>query len=325
MKALLLDEPGDVLNLRVADHPLPEPGPGELRVRVAAAGLNPVDYKLAGRGNTAWTWPHVLGLDVAGTVDAVGDGVDAFAQGDRVFYHGDLTRPGGYAEFAVTTAHTTARIPEDLSFVQAAALPCAGLTAYQCLVRRLHIGAPDVVWIQGGAGGVGGYGIQIARHTGATVYTTASRANHDHVTALGAAAAIDYNDEDVVARLLELTDGVGVDAVLAAVDPSTADQGVAALTFGGGMACIAGLPTLADETFGKSISLHRVSLGAAHTSDNRRAQIDLASMATEFAALVAAGVVDAMVEEETSLDGVPEGLKRLEGRHVRGKIVARFD
>lgn len=193
------------------------------------------------------------------------------------------------------------------------------------LVRRLHVGAPDVVWIQGGAGGVGGYGIQIARHAGATVCTTASRANHEHVTSLGAAAAIDYNDEDVVARLLELTEGVGVDAVLAAVDASTADQGVTALTFGGGMACIAGLPTLADETFGKSISLHRVSLGAAHTSGNRRAQIDLASMATEFAALVAAGAVDAMVEEETSLDGVPEGLKRLEGRHVRGKIVARFD
>ena len=136
MRALLLDQPGPVHSLRVDSAPDPEPGAGEVRVKVAAVGLNPVDYKLAGRGHANWTYPHIIGLDVAGTIDAVGTEVDGFSIGERVFYHGDLTKVGGFAEFAITTAHTIARIPDKVSFVDAAAIPCAGLTAYQGIVRR---------------------------------------------------------------------------------------------------------------------------------------------------------------------------------------------
>ncbi|MBT4340988.1 MAG: alcohol dehydrogenase catalytic domain-containing protein, partial [Chloroflexi bacterium] len=139
MKALLLSKPGPVSSLSIGEIPTPEPGPNEIRVKVHSASLNPVDYKLAGRGNDNWAYPHVLGLDVAGTVDAIGSDVVQWRTGDRVFYHGDLSKPGGYAEYAITTGHTTAKIPDNVSFAEAAAIPCAGLTAYEAVVRRLSV------------------------------------------------------------------------------------------------------------------------------------------------------------------------------------------
>jgi NADPH2:quinone reductase len=263
-------------------------------------------------------------LDVAGTIDAVGEGVHSWRVGDRVYYHGDLTQPGGFADWAITTAHTVAAIPDAVSFVDAAALPCAGLTAYQGLVRRLQIRAGQTVWVQGGAGGVGGYGVQLAARAGATVITTASEANVDRVTSLGARHVIDYNREDVVERIGELTNGLGVDAVQAAVDVQTADQGIEVLRFAGAISCIAGLPTLSDQTFAKAISLHKISLGAAHQSTNREAQLDLARMAEEMIALVADGQLDPMVEEVVAPEAIPSALARLQTRHVRGKIVAQW-
>jgi len=322
MRALLLDQPGPVATLRIADVPEPEAGAGEIRVKVAAVGLNPVDYKLAGRGNPAWAYPHILGLDVAGTIDRLGAGVDGLALGDRVYYHGDLTKVGGFSELAITTAHTVAKIPASVSFADAAAIPCAGLTAYQGLVRRLRIQKGQMVWVQGGAGGVGGYGVQIAAQAGATVITTSSQRNFDHVKGLGATHVIDYQTEDVVARIMEITEGRGVDAVQAAVDADSADQGLAVLAFGGAISCIAGLPTLSDQTFAKAISLHKISLGAAHQSNNRAAQLDLAQMAEEMIALVADKKINPMVEQVIALEDIPAGLAQLESRHVRGKIVA---
>lgn len=324
MKALLLDRVGPVKDLRVGEVPVPEPGDGEIRVKVNAVSLNPVDYKLAGRGHADWSWPHVLGLDVAGVVDAVGAGVDQWSVGDRVFYHGDLSKPGGYAEYAITTAHTTARIPDGVSFRDAAAIPCAGLTAYEAVVRRLNVQPDHIVWMQGGAGGVGGFGIQICTNIGATVITTASGRNTEFVTSLGADHAIDYTSEDVVARIMEITDGRGVDRVLSAVDVTTSDQAIQVLAFRGGVACVASLPTFNESTFADAHSVHQVAYGGAHTSTNRAAQVDLAKMAEEMIATVAAGKIDPMVEQVIGLDDIPDGLAQLETRHVRGKIVAEL-
>ncbi len=322
MRALLLDQPGPVASLRVANAPDPQPGAGEVRVKVAAVGLNPVDYKLAGRGHANWTYPHIMGLDVAGEIDAIGAEVDGFSVGERVFYHGDLTKPGGFAEYAITTAHTIARIPDAVSFADAAAIPCAGLTAYQGLVRRLRVQKGHVVWVQGGAGGVGGYGVQLAAHAGATVITTASEKSFAHVKRLGATHVIDYQQEDVVARIMAITEGRGVDAVQAAVDADSADQGVAVLAFAGAISCIAGVPTLSEQAFAKAISLHKIFLGAAHQSNNRAAQLDLARMGEEMIALVAGKKIAPMVEQVLAFEDIAAGLAQLESRHVRGKIVA---
>ena len=324
MKALLLDAVGPVSSLYVGELPVPEPGAGEIQVKVHAVSLNPVDYKLAGRGNENWKWPHVLGLDVAGVIDSVGAGADQWNVGDRVFYHGDLSKAGGFAEYAITTAHTTARIPDSVSFAEAAAIPCAGLTAYEAVVRRLNVQSDHIVWMQGGAGGVGGFGVQICANLGAMVITTASERNHEFVKSLGAAYAIDYGSEDVVARIMEITNGRGVDRVLAAVDETTADQGIEVLAFRGGLATVAGLPQLAESTFDNARSIHRVAYGGAHTSTNREAQVDLALMAEEMIGLVAEKKIDPMIEQVIGLDDIPEGLAQLETRHVRGKIVAEL-
>jgi NADPH:quinone reductase-like Zn-dependent oxidoreductase len=324
MKALLLDKPGPVSSLRIGELPLSEPGSNEIRVKVHAVSLNPVDYKLAGRGNDNWSWPHVLGLDVAGVVDAVGSNVSQWATGDRVFYHGDLSKPGGFAEYAITTAHTTAAIPANVSFADAAAIPCAGLTAYEAVVRRLNVQPEHTVWIQGGAGGVGGFGVQICANIGATVITTASAKNHEFVKSLGADHAINYNNENVVDAIMEITNGLGVDRVLGAVDIETANQGIEVLKFRGGIACIAGMPTFGEDTFSGAKSVHNIAYGGAHTSTNRAAQLDLAHMADEMIALVTDGKINTMIEQTISLEDIPNGLTQLETRHVKGKIVAEI-
>ncbi|NQW20210.1 MAG: zinc-binding dehydrogenase [Chloroflexi bacterium] len=325
MKALLLDKPGPVSDLRIGELSLPEPGPNEIRVKVYAVSLNPVDYKLAGRGNDNWTFPHVLGLDVAGVVDAIGSDVVQWHPYDRVFYHGDLTKAGGFAEYAITTAHTSARIPDNVTFAEAAAIPCAGLTAYEAVVRRLDVQQEHTVWMQGGAGGVGGFGIQICKNIGATVITTASERNHDFVKSLGADHAIDYNNEHVVKTIMAITNGRGVDRVLGAVDANTVNEGIEVLKFRGGIACVAGMPTITDTTFSGAKSIHNIAYGGAHTSTNRAAQFDLAKMAQEMIALVADKKIDPMIEQTISFENIPEGLAQLESRHVRGKIVAEIE
>jgi len=324
MKALLLSKPGPVSSLNIGDIPTPEPGPSEIRVKVHSVSLNPVDYKLAGRGNANWTYPHVLGLDVAGTVDAIGSDAVEWQTGDRVFYHGDLSKPGGYAEYAITTAHTTAKIPDNVSFAEAAAIPCAGLTAYEAVVRRLDVQPEHTVWMQGGAGGVGGFAIQICRNIGATVITTASGRNHEFVKSLGADHVIDYNTEHVVNTIMSITNDRGVDRVLGAVDVNTANEGTEVLKFRGGIACVAGMPTITNTTFAGAKSIHNIAYGGAHESTNRAAQVDLANMATELIALVADKKIDSMIEQMISMEEIPEGLAQLEGRHVKGKIVAEF-
>ena len=166
MKALVMDQPGPPNQWYIADIDQPEPNAGEVRVRVHAAGLNPADYKIAAGGHPAWQYPFVIGLDVAGTIDALGPDVAGWQIGDRVFYHGDFSRPGGYADYSITKAHAITAIPEGISFIEAAALPCAGLAAYQSIFRKLHLQPGQTVLVQGGAGGVGGFAVQLATHVG---------------------------------------------------------------------------------------------------------------------------------------------------------------
>lgn len=327
MKALILTKPGSLDTLAVGELPVPEPGPGEIRVRVQAAGLNPVDYKLVPNGHPAWTYPFVSGVDAAGIVDAVGDGVTAWKAGDRVVYHGNLTKQGTFAEYHITTAHTVASLPEGISFEDAAAFPCAGLTAYQAIERKLRIGPGDSVLIHAGAGGVGGYAIQLAKVLGATqIITTASSANFDLVRKLGADAAIDYNTENVHERVMALTNGRGVDAILNSINRATAQADMDMLAFGGQLACIAGAPeNVADfQPSSKTFTVHKLMLGGAHQSGDRNAEEDLATMAREFLQLMQQGKIDAMVSEIISLEEIPNGLARLAERHVAGKIVARI-
>ena len=112
MKAVLLDKPGPPSSLRIGEIAIPRPGVNEALVRVCATSLNPVDYKVADRGYEGWTYPHILGVDVAGVIETIGEGVISWNRGDKVFYHTTWRKDGSYAEFNVAPAHTFARIPE---------------------------------------------------------------------------------------------------------------------------------------------------------------------------------------------------------------------
>ncbi|MGI1812206.1 zinc-binding dehydrogenase [Priestia sp. TGN 0903] len=325
MKALLLQDKNKWTEMKVEEVEKPLPNKGEVVVEVHAVGLNPVDYKTATNGNPHWTYPHILGLDVAGTIDEVGEGVVDWKKGDRVVYHGDFMKKGGYAEYAVTTAHSISRIPDAVPFEEAAALPTAGYTAYEALFRKLPMNHIQTILIHGGAGGVGGFGVQLAKNAGKTVFSTASAHNHEYVKSLGADYVIDYREENVVEKVLELTNGRGVDAVLDTVSAKNATDSLDMIAYRGHLAHIAGAPDYTKvKPFTKVISYHEVALNAAHHIDDMMAQADLAKMGDELLALVAEKKVAPMIERIISLKEVPSALEELSKRHVKGKIIAKI-
>ncbi|MGA4670624.1 zinc-binding dehydrogenase [Propionibacteriaceae bacterium Y1923] len=321
MRALSLTETLKATDMVVTDLPTPEPGPGEVRIKVAAVGLNPVDYKVAGGKSPG----DVLGLDIAGTVDVLGEGVDGFALGDRVALHNDLGRPGGLAEFVVVAADVLARVPDGVTFVAAAALPCAGMTAYQSVNRRLHAGAGDTVLVTAAAGGVGGFAVQLAHLAGARVIGTASGANREVVLALGADEVIDYRTEDIPTRVRELTGGVGVNGAIDTISSDSATQNLSLLTFGGGLVAIQGRPDWdVVPPFTTAPSVHEISLGAAHQHGDARARAELRLMLEELLALVDAGRLDPRVVEVVPFEQAPRAYGVLADGHVAGKLVVEL-
>lgn len=327
MRAIVLHAPGEPNTFTLQEMPVPEPGVGEIRVRVQAASLNPVDYKMAINGHPAWVYPFVPGVDGAGIVDKVGEGVTEWRVGDRVVYHGSFVQHGSYAEYTIVKAHAIARIAEELTFAEAAAFPCAGLTAYQMLSRKMNMKAGSSILVHAGAGGVGGYAIQLARAFGASqVITTASADNHDYVKSLGADAAIDYNSENVHERVMEWTNGLGVDYILNSINRKTAQADLEMLSFGGQLGCIAGAPeTVADfQPSHKTFTVHKLMIAGAHVSGDARAERELGVMAEEFMKLMIAGKIDPTISKQIALEEVPAELTRLSQRHVRGKVVVSF-
>ncbi|MCM3067990.1 zinc-binding dehydrogenase [Priestia flexa] len=238
-------------------------------------------------------------------------------------YHGDLTKKGGFAEYAVTTAYTVSVIPEGVSFEAAAALPCAGYTAYQALFSKLHIEEGQFILIHAGAGGVGGVAIQLAKQAGLTVITTVSKKNHEYVKSLGADYAIDYKEEDFVKETLAITNGLGVHAVLDTVGRENANKSLEALAFNGQIAFIAGPPDVNSAiSFAHPLSFDQVALGSAHQSANRHEQAALKKMGDNMLELVKEGKLDPLVEKTISLDEVLQALAQLASRTMTGKIIA---
>jgi len=325
MKAVLLDKPGPPSSLRIGEISTPRPGADEALVRVCATSLNPVDYKVAAQGYERWRYPHVLGVDVAGVIETMGEGVISWNRGDKVFYHTTWRKDGSYAEFNVAPAHTFARIPEGVSFVDAATLPCAALTAYCALYRRLHIREGDIVLVHAAAGGVGGFAIQLAKAAKAFVIGTCSGSNAEYVRELGADEVIDYRSEDVFQRAKAIAGDRGIDAIIDNIGPSNGVDNLGLLGPEGGLACIAGIPDLSVVTdLPFSISIHDIGLGGVLASPAfRRRQEDLGRMATELMTLVQVGKIRPPVAEQITLEAISKALERLAEGHVRGKIVAK--
>ncbi|WP_299819597.1 NADP-dependent oxidoreductase [uncultured Jannaschia sp.] len=288
--------------LRVEDRPVPEPGPGEVRIRVAAAGLNPVDFKtregsypMVSRDDL----PLAMGHEVAGTVEAVGEGVESFARGARVHA---MVSAGGYAQHVVVSAGDAAAVPEGLSDAEAAAIPLAALTAWQGLVDHGGLTAGQRVLIHGGAGGVGHFAVQIAKARGATVLATASAGDEDVLRELGADTVIDYRN----ARFEEETGEV--DLVLDLIGGETQERSWSVLRHGGAMVS----------------SLQEPSEEKAREKDARATAFLVKPDGTqleEIGRLVTRGQLRPVVAETFPLERAADAQDRLETGHVRGKIV----
>lgn len=236
MKAAIINQYGsrDELSV-VSDYPMPELTADDVMVEIHATSINPIDYKAREgllQGMYQWTFPVVLGWDVAGVITAIGDNVSGFNVGDRVFARPEIDpsgRFGSYAEYMAINANQLAKIPDSLSFEQAAAIPLAGETALQML-RLLDVKAGSKVLIQAGAGGVGTFAIQLAKQQGAFVATTVSDTNISLVKSLGADVVIDYHQEAIQDVLHDY------DAVLDSV--GDIDNGLAVLKDGGHLVTI---------------------------------------------------------------------------------------
>ena len=247
MKAYVIDRYKSEQGVRLAELPEPGVAAGEVLVRIHAASVNQLDTKIAeGEFKLALPYrlPLVLGNDLAGVVVRVGAGVHAFQPGDEVYARPDKDRIGTFAEFLTVSQDDLALNPANLTMAEAASLPLVALTAWQALVERANLRPGQKVLVQAGSGGVGTIAIQLAKHLGATVATTASAANADFLKELGADIVIDYRTQDFT-TLLE-----GYDVVLDSQGPTSVARSMTILKPGGKVIGIAGPP---DPDFAREI------------------------------------------------------------------------
>ena len=235
MKAILMDRHGGLEVLRYGDLADPVPEAGQVVVDIHAASINGADTKVreGGAYTSVSKFPYVLGRDFSGVVASLGTGVTDLRVGDAVFGVLAAGRDGTYAEKVAEKAAILCRKPSTLSHVEAAALALVGLTALVSIEDMLKLKKGETILIQGGAGGVAGFAIQLAKHIGARVVTTTSAANRDYVTSLGADQVIDYNKEDFCKVV------TNADAVFETVGGDVATRSFAVLKPGGRAAFIA--------------------------------------------------------------------------------------
>ncbi len=233
MKAVRFHEYGDAGVLRYEEVAVPQPGAGEVRIRVAATSFNSVDAGIRGgglQGPFPVVLPHTPGIDVAGTVDALGDGVDTWAVGDAVIGFLPMIGDGAAAEYVIAAADILAPAPTGVPLADAAALPVVGLTAWQALFELGGLTSGQRVLITGAGGAVGGYAIQLAKNAGAHVIATASPRSADRVRAAGADEIVDHTATEVTGAVTEPVDLL---LNLAPIDPAELAEQAALVRDGG--------------------------------------------------------------------------------------------
>ena len=304
--------------------PRPVAAPGEVLVRIHASGVNPLDTKIraGSAAHAKHELPAILGIDLAGSIVAIGDGVTGFAVGDEVFgmTGGVGGIQGSLAEYAAVDARLIAPKPANLSLRQAAALPLAVITAWEGLVDRARVGAGQRVLVQGGAGGVGHVAIQLARAYDARVFATGTADDGDIITGFGA-TAIDFQSEEVADYVARLTDGEGFDIVYDTVGGATLDASfVAARRFGHVVSALGwGLHALAPLSFKGGTYSGVFTLLPLLTGIGREHHGEILRAA---AALVEAGELTPRLDPRTfSFSAVGEAHAVATGGRAAGKIV----
>jgi alcohol dehydrogenase len=330
MRALVLSRYGGPEHTALTDVPQPSPRTGELLVRVHAAGLNPVDYRTragALRVIRKYPLPVVMGNELSGVVEAVGPGAMRFARGDRIFARVDKDIMGAFAEYAVVHEDHAARMPASLDFPSAAAVPLTALTALQALRDELHLSVGHRVFIPGGAGGVGTFAIQIARHLGGHVATTASPRGEALVRRLGADVVIDYTRERFEDKLS------GYDCAFDLVGGDTLARLWPVVKPGGRGVSIAGMPEpmTARKDLGRGSGLAALFWVASLTTRLRAARhgvsyrylfmhpsgADLACLAS----LIDARRLEVVIDRIFPFAQAKEALAYLETGRAKGKVV----
>jgi NADPH2:quinone reductase len=311
MRHVVYDRFGERDVLRVTESPIPQPGEGEVLVRVHGAGLNPIDWKTRkGMGFVATQienrLPWTPGYDAAGEVVEVGEGVTTLVPGDRVMgMIGFPVTGGAYAEYAIADAEDLAIVPEELDLIAAAGVPLAALTAWQALFEVAELESGQKILIHAGAGGVGHFAVQFALERGAHVIVTASSRNRDFLAELGVHEVIDYHTTDFTEECY------GLDVVLDLVGGETGKRSLQTLSDSGVLVTI---PTVtADDV----VSAAEAMGVRAHGMRSRPDAFPL----DEIAELIEDGDVKVHVEQVFSLDQVQAAHELLEGGHVRGKLV----
>jgi NADPH:quinone reductase-like Zn-dependent oxidoreductase len=303
LKAAYIDHCGGPEVLRYGELPDPVPGADEVLVDIHAASINAADWQVrAGRYGNLTRFPHILGRDFSGVVSACGTGVDAFRPGDAVFGVCDVGQEGAYADKIAIRAAILARKPDSLAHLHAAAVGLTGLTAAVSIEDTLRLKAGETILIHGGAGGVAGFAIQLARHIGARVITTTSAANADYVRSLGAHEVIDYHATDFTHAVRDC------DAVFDTVGGDVALRSFDVLRPGGRAAFIASGMTAPPAPRRDLIALRpQVGRDRAHLE--------------RILVLLAAGAVRVPDITRFTLDQAAEAHRLSESRHLRGKLV----
>jgi NADPH:quinone reductase-like Zn-dependent oxidoreductase len=310
MKAIRIHNYGGPEVLQYEDAPRPRPHAGEVLIRVHAAGVNPIDWKIR-EGHMKDFWPHkfplILGWDVSGTVEAVGPGPAAagrFKKGDEVYSVPDVSRDGAYAEYIVVRENELALKPKSLHHVHAAAAPLAALTAWQALFDAGQLVSGQRILIHGGSGGVGHVAVQLAKWKGAHVLATASTRNQELLRELGVDEPIDYTKQkfEDVAR--------DVDLVLDLIGGETQERSWSVLKKGGALLSIVQPPSVEKA---KALVV-RAAFVAGHPSGAQLAEI---------ANLIDSGELKLTIDRILPLSEVRRAHELSKSGHTRGKIVLR--
>jgi len=289
---------GDTLS--VQELPVPKPGAGEVLIKVRAAGVNPVDWKVAAR-----RLGLVPGTDVAGVINTLGEGVTGWKVGEPVL--GFARQSGSYAEYAVVPLNTLTRKPASMTFEEAAGMPIAAETAYRSLHETGRIQSGQTVLIHGAAGGVGSAAVQIARATGARVIGTASANNAGFLKSIGVDQVVDYRSQrfEDVAR--------NVDLVLNTVNRDTNDRSIGVIREGGMLVSIVGMP---DQI---SCGVAKIRCGVT----DRSAGASNAEMLARVVELADAGMFKVFVDGIYPMAEAGKAWEKSRAGHTRGKLIIR--
>lgn len=310
MKAVVIEQYGGREQLVEKEVPNPVPESRQVVVEVYATSINPIDWKLREgylKDAVPFEFPIILGWDVAGVVTEVGEDVKSFSPGDRVFARPDTTRFGTYAEYTTVDEHLLAALPKGVTFEEAAAVPLAGLTAWQCLVDFSNIKEGDRVLVHAGSGGVGHYAVQIAKHMGAYVAATASGKNRDWVEKLGVDRFIDYKEEDFSEVLQDF------DIVVDTLGGEVQEKSFQVLKEGGKLPSVVQTP---DET---KAGEKNIKAGFVWLEPDGEQLSKLGKMMEE-------GKLKSVIGHELpfSQEGLREAHEVSETHHAKGKIVIKM-